>query len=237
MKEIFAARQIEISDRQEQQFQKYYELLVEWNRKINLTAITEYEEVIWKHFIDSAFLVCSSIMTPGKKDDSIRILDLGTGAGFPGMVLAILCPDWQITLVDSLRKRIDFLQFVTEELQLENVRLFHGRAEDYGQDEKFRGQFNFVVSRAVAELPILLEYCIPFVKEKGYFVSYKGKRYEEEIQDSGNAFDKLDCELRRVETYTLSDKEEKRYLLFIQKNHPTDEKYPRKPGKIKKQSL
>lgn len=234
MKDIFAQNQIIIDDKQEEQFHKYYELLIEWNEKINLTAITEYEEVLWKHFIDSALLVRCELFN---KKEKASVLDLGTGAGFPGIVLAILCPQYTFTLIDSLRKRIDFLEIVVRELELKNVDTFHGRAEDYGREKKFRNQFDFVVSRAVAKLPILLEYCIPFVKKNGYFVSYKGKKYEEEIFLSKKAFSKLDCNLNCVEQFLLSEKEERRYLLFINNLQLTDDKYPRKAGKPKKQPL
>ncbi len=231
---IFGDKGILLTDWQVEQFEKYYELLIKWNTKINLTAITEYEDVIWKHFFDSA-----SIMFHVKHlsdCETIRLLDLGTGAGFPGMVLAILFPNWRITLVDSLQKRIDFLKIVVRELGLEHVELYHGRAEDYGRDGQFREQFDYVVSRAVAELPMLLEYCVPFVKMNGFFVSYKGRRYAEEMEQSRNSLSELGCSVETVEPYSLGDGEE-RFLLFIRKNESTKEKYPRKPGKIKKQPL
>ena len=231
---IFSDKGILLTDYQVEQFEKYYELLIEWNDKINLTAITEYEDVVWKHFFDSA-----SIMFHVKhlqNCETIRLLDLGTGAGFPGMVLAILNPEWQITLVDSLQKRIDFLQIVASELKLDNVSMYHGRAEDYGQKQNFREQFDYVVSRAVAELPVLLEYCVPFAKVNGFFVPYKGRRYEEEIESSQNALKELACSIDRVEIYRLADGEE-RALIFVKKNFSTDDKYPRKPGKIKKKHL
>lgn len=235
MREIFAARQIDIGEEQERKLRRYYELLTEWNGRMNLTAITEYEEVVWKHFVDSASILSVSQMRENR-ERRIRVLDMGTGAGFPGMVLAILCPAWQFTLIDSLRKRIDFLREVKEQLQIENVKLFHGRAEDYGQDEKFRGQFDYVVSRAVAELSVLMEYCIPFVREGGFFVSYKGKRYREELEHAGGAFAQLNCALTKEESYTLADREQ-RHLLFIQKQGETDRRYPRKPAKIKSNPL
>ena len=178
MKRVFGKYDIFLDDEKEQKLEQYYELLLEWNKKINLTAITEYKEVIWKHFIDSALLTKSDLY---QEKERKSILDMGTGAGFPGIVLAILSPEKNFTLVDSLQKRIDFLKIVVEKLKLENVKLFHGRAEDYGQKENFRNQFDFVVSRAVAELPLLLEYCIPFVKLEGYFISYKGKKYTYKI--------------------------------------------------------
>lgn len=234
IRKIFSECNIELSEKQVQQFQNYYELLTEWNRKINLTAITEYEEVIWKHFIDSALLTKSNLYQEKEKNS---ILDMGTGAGFPGIVLAILSPEKKFTLVDSLQKRIDFLTIVIKKLELENVILFHGRAEDYGQKENFRNQFDFVVSRAVAELPLLLEYCIPFVKVDGYFISYKGKKYKDEIDYSGNAFKKLTCQIENIEKFVLKNREEERILLFIKNNAITNSKYPRRAGKPKKKPL
>ena len=234
IKKMFSECNIELSGKQEEQFQNYYELLVEWNEKMNLTAITEYEEVIWKHFIDSALLTKSNLY---QQKEGKNVLDMGTGAGFPGIVLAILSPEKEFTLVDSLQKRIDFLTIILEKLELKNVRLFHGRAEDYGQKKNFRNQFDFVVSRAVAELPLLLEYCIPFVKVNGYFISYKGKKYKEEIDYSENAFKELTCQLDKIENYILKNKEEERVLLFIRNNAPTNSKYPRRAGKPKKKPL
>lgn len=232
IKNIFKENDIEITDHQEKQFQRYYELLIEWNEKINLTAITEYKEVIYKHFLDSALILKSDLFV---KENSASVLDLGTGAGFPGMVLAILYPKYRFTLVDSLMKRIEFLHIIKDELKLDQVILYHGRAEDLGKEEEFRNQFNFVVSRAVAELPVLLEYCIPFVKEKGYFISYKGKKYQEEIDKSSKALQILNADIKKIEQYKLLS--EDRVLIFIENHSLTDNKYPRRPGKVKKSPL
>ena len=233
MKKIFETYGIVLSQEQEKMLNTYYELLVSENEKMNLTSITEYEDVIWKHFFDSSFLMLDDIW---KKSNSARVLDVGTGAGFPGMVLAILNPDKKFVLLDSLNKRIDFLQKVIEELSLKNVETFHGRAETFGRKEEFRNQFDFVVSRAVAELPVLMEYCIPFVKKEGYFISYKGKRQEEEIEKASHAFTELGAVFRYCKKYRLREEEE-RYLLFIQNNELTKDKYPRKDGKPKKKPL
>ena len=233
MKKIFETYGIVLSQQQEKMLNTYYELLVSENEKMNLTSITEYEDVIWKHFFDSSFLMLDDIW---KKSNSARVLDVGTGAGFPGMVLAILNPDKKFVLLDSLNKRIDFLQKVIEELSLKNVETFHGRAETFGRKEEFRNQFDFVVSRAVAELPVLMEYCIPFVKKDGYFISYKGKRQEEEIEKASHAFTELGAVFRYCKKYRLREEEE-RYLLFIQNNELTKDKYPRKDGKPKKKPL
>lgn len=233
MKKIFETYGIVLSQQQGKMLNTYYELLVSENEKMNLTSITEYEDVIWKHFLDSSFLMLDDIW---KKSNSARVLDVGTGAGFPGMVLAILNPDKKFVLLDSLNKRIDFLQKVIEELSLKNVETFHGRAETFGRKEEFRNQFDFVVSRAVAELPVLMEYCIPFVKKEGYFISYKGKRQEEEIEKASHAFTELGAVFRYCKKYRLREEEE-RYLLFIQNNELTKDKYPRKDGKPKKKPL
>ena len=233
MKKIFETYGIVLSQQQEKMLNTYYELLVSENEKMNLTSITEYEDVIWKHFFDSSFLMLDDIW---KKSNSARVLDVGTGAGFPGMVLAILNPDKKFVLLDSLNKRIDFLQKVIEELSLKNVETFHGRAETFGRKEEFRNQFDFVVSRAVAELPVLMEYCMPFVKKEGYFISYKGKRQEEEIEKASHAFTELGAVFRYCKKYRLREEEE-RYLLFIQNNELTKDKYPRKDGKPKKKPL
>lgn len=241
MIKTFAENGINITEEQAEKFQTYYGLLTEWNQKINLTAITEYEEVVRKHFIDSALLLRCEKFT-GRKGK--RVLDVGTGAGFPGIVLSILCPEASFVLLDSLKKRVDFLNLVIEKLQLKNGQVFHGRAEDFGRQKDFRNQFDFVVSRAVAELPLLLEYCIPFVREDGYFISYKGRKYKEEMEMADNAFEKLSCHFENEEIFSLKgeqlsqgDEQDKRVLLFIQNEKDTDSKYPRRAGKPKKNPL
>lgn len=230
---IFSAYHISISEEQEKQLNKYYELLLEWNQKINLTAITEYDIVVQRHFLDSALLTACNIYS---EKNAASVLDMGTGAGFPGIVLAILNPENTFTLVDSLKKRVDFLNIVIDNLQLVNVRTFHGRAEDYGKNPEFRSQFDFVVSRAVAELPLLLEYCIPFAKKNGYFVSYKGPKYQEEIQKSEHALQELGAEVENQTEFQIGDNE-KRFLLFIRKLEETKQKYPRRAGMPKKKPL
>lgn len=232
IKQIFEKYDIIISDRQEESLQIYYDEMIQWNKKINLTAITEFEEVIYKHFVDSALVLHDPIF---KKRDIVTVMDLGTGAGFPGIVLAILCPDYSFVLVDSLKKRIEFLHIIIDRLKLKNVELYHGRAEDLGRQEKFRDQFDIVVSRAVAELPVLLEYCIPFVKKNGYFISYKGKKYLEEIHKSKKALHELNSEIDQIKEYKLL--EEHRILIYIKKISLTDKKYPRKAGKVKKNPI
>ena len=233
MKRVFGKYDISLDDEKEQKLEQYYELLLEWNKKINLTSIIERQDVIWKHFLDSALIMKSNFW---KKDEMQKVLDVGTGAGFPGMVLAILNPEKNFILLDSLNKRVDFLKLTAEQLQLENVTAVHGRAEVFGRNEEFRNQFDFVVSRAVAELPVLMEYCIPFVKKDGYFVSYKGKKQEEEVSQSSNAFKELTAEFDHLEQFELREGE-KIYLLYIKNCCETNEKYPRKEGKPKKKPL
>ena len=233
MKKVFEKYNIILTEQEEEKLNIYYELLIEWNKRVNLTSITEYQEVIWKHFLDSSFLMLDEEWINKNKG---RVIDVGTGAGFPGLVLAVLNPNKNFVLLDSLNKRVDFLNIVISELQLENVETYHGRAETFGKKEAFRNQFDFVISRAVAELPILMEYCIPFTKKGGYFVSYKGKRQEEEIVLAKNAFSELGASFEYSREYSLKDGE-KRYLLFIKNNELTNNKYPRKEGKPKKKPL
>ena len=234
IRNIFANHGITITEEQEQKLNQYYDLLIDWNNKINLTSIVEYEEVIWKHILDSAFFVsCDKVDLKEKK----KVLDLGTGAGFPGMVLAILCPDYEFVLADSLNKRIEFLKVVINRLQIHNVSVIHGRAEELGRDENFRNQFDYVVSRAVAELPVLLEYCIPFVKKGGYFVSYKSRRLDEEIENAENALNMLYTKYEKKYKYELEYDHSERYLVFFRCENITDSKYPRKPKKIKTNPL
>ena len=233
MRDIFAKYGILIDEEAIEKLERYYQLLLEWNEKINLTSIVEKEDVIWKHFLDSALIMKSETW---KEIEKKKILDVGTGAGFPGMVLAILNQDEEFVLLDSLRKRVDFLKLVIDQLQLKNVEAIHGRAEVYGRNVNYRNQFDFVLSRAVAELPVLMEYCIPFVKKDGFFVSYKGKKQEEEVNQSTNAFQELTAQFDHLEKFELRESE-MRYLLYIKNNCETNEKYPRREGKPKKKPL
>jgi 16S rRNA (guanine527-N7)-methyltransferase len=208
-------------------------LLIECNQKINLTTITEYNEVVKKHFLDSSLLLR---LFPTDSLKNKMAIDVGTGAGFPGIPLSILLPETNFLLVDSLNKRIDFLHEVVKKLELKNVKLVHGRAEDLGQNSEYREQFDFCISRAVAPLPLLLEYCSPFIKKDGYLYLYKSKKSQEEIEQSTNALDVLNCKLEN--NYELAKEEDYvRYLLIIKKYENTPEKYPRKAGKPKKKPL
>ena len=214
-------------------FDKYFELLIEWNKKINLTSITERNEVITKHFIDSVLLLSHY---SENYFENKEVIDIGTGAGFPGIPLAIMMPNTNFTLIDSLNKRIHFLEIVIDELQLKNVRLFHGRAEDYGKDNDFREQFDFCVSRAVAPLPTLLEFCSPFIKVDGNLLLYKSKKSEDEIREAKHALSELNCTISDI-CELWKDESIERYILNIKKDNQTPDKYPRRAGKPKKKPL
>lgn len=233
IKQIFNENEIEINPTQIEMFDMFYRLLIEWNKKMNLTAITDYEEVIQKHFLDSCLLLKKC---PKQRFEYKKVIDVGTGAGFPGIPLAILLKDTQFTLMDSLNKRIEFLSIVIKELDLTNIQLFHGRVEEFGKNENFREQFDFCVSRAVASLPLLLEYCSPFVKVDGSLLLYKSKKISQEIEDAANALNVLNCHI--VECMEVLNKQDlQRYILEIEKRGCTPEKYPRRAGKPKKYPL
>lgn len=216
---------ITLTEKQTQQFLRYYELLTEWNQKMNLTAITEYEDVVLKHFVDSLALCRVCDLTLDKK-----LLDVGTGAGFPGIPLKIIFPQLEITLLDSLNKRVKFLNHVIDELELDAIVAVHGRAEDLARKEEYREQFDLCVSRAVANLASLSEYCIPFVKIGGMFVAYKSGNSEEEIGKSQRAVSLLGGYLKKVEEFTLADSDISRCFVMVEKVKETKGKYPRKAG-------
>lgn len=222
---------IDISNKQVEQFSKYYELLVSWNEKMNLTAITDLEEVIDKHFVDSIMLI------KYKDISNMHIIDVGTGAGFPGIPLKIMCPSIKVTLLDSLAKRITFLNDVIDNLELNDIVAIHGRAEDYAHNVKYREKFDIATSRAVANLSTLTEYCIPFVKEKGYFIPYKSGNVDEEINNAKKALSILGGNISKVERFSIPDTDFERSLLFINKIKKTGKTYPRKAGTPSKQPL
>ncbi len=228
-----AAKSINIilSDEQLDKFQKYYDILIETNKYMNLTAITEVEDVVQKHFIDSIALI-NYIDISDKS-----IIDVGTGAGFPGIPLAIVKEDAQFTLMDSLNKRIKFLNDVIEVCNLNNVNTVHSRAEDLGRNEDYREQFDICVSRAVANMSVLLEYCIPFVKSKGEFISYKSDSVDEEVKQSQNAQKKLGCKLNAVEKFVLPGTDIQRKFIIFDKVRNTPKTYPRQAGKPKRTPL
>lgn len=223
---------ISLSEKQISQFMTYYDLLVEWNSFMNLTAITEFNEVIDKHFIDS-LAICEYV--DFKNGDSL--IDIGTGAGFPGIPLKIVFPELRITLLDSLNKRIKFLDTVIESLGLENVETIHGRAEDFAKQQSYREKYDFVISRAVANLATLSELCIPFAKEDKYFVSYKAEKCNEELEEAKKAISILGGKVEKQIEYKLPDTDMNRNLLLIKKVKSTPKKYPRKAGTPAKEPI
>ena len=199
---------------------------------MNLTRITDEREIIIKHFVDS-LMICKVI----EMDKVESLIDVGTGAGFPGIPIKIMWPNTKVTLLDSLDKRVGFLKEVIEELDLEGIEAVHGRAEDFGQDANYRGQFDLCVSRAVANLATLSEYCVPFVKDQGIFVSYKADESDEEINEAKAAIEILGGTIENVSEEVIPGDEIKRKLVVIRKVEKTDSKYPRKAGKPSKKPL
>lgn len=224
------ALNISLSEEQLQQFTDYYELLVETNKVMNLTAITEFDEVIEKHFLDSL-----SLYKIYNLKQDITILDMGTGAGFPGIPLKIAFSEIEITLADSLNKRIRFLQEVVEKLGLKKITAIHARAEELARNQNYREQFDLVVSRAVANLSTLSEYCLPFAKEGGNFISYKAGEIEEEVNKAKKAISILGGKLEDVYKFDLY--EQKRSFVIIEKQKKTPKAYPRKAGTPTKEPL
>ena len=221
-----------LTDDQKSQFDLYYELLIEWNRIMNLTGITDYDEVNLKHFTDS--LTISRIIDMAQIN---TLIDVGTGAGFPGIPIKIAFPHIKVYLLDSLNKRIKFLNEVIKKLGLKNIYAFHGRAEDFAKDRQYREKFDVCVSRAVANLSTLSEYCIPFVKTGGYFVSYKGGDSDEEVVRSENAITLLGGEIENTDRFFLPDTDIGRTLIKIRKRKSTPNRYPRKAGIPSKEPL
>ncbi len=221
-----------LTDRQLSQFQVFYEHLIEKNKVMNLTAITELHDVIIKHFLDS--LALSRVISL-KEDD--KVLDMGTGAGFPGIPLKIMYPDTEFVLADSLNKRILFLEEVIQACSLDRIKAVHSRAEDLAKDKNYRDSFTVCVSRAVASLPVLSEYCLPFVKTGGCFISYKSGNIDMEIKQSAHALRTLRGQLESCVKFTLPDTDAERSLVVIRKTGATPAAYPRKAGMPSKQPL
>ena len=221
---------IELSDLQKKQYNRYYELVVEWNQKINLTAITEEEEFYTKHFFDSISLAFF------KDYSNIEsICDVGSGAGFPSIPLKILYPNLKVTIVDSLNKRIKFLNLVKDELGLTDCNFVHARAEEFGQNKEYRESFEIVTARAVARLNVLSELCLPLVKKNGYFLSLKAQKAEDETKEATNAIKILGGKLEKDLNFDIEGEE--RHILEIRKAKETPNKYPRKAGTPNKKPL
>ena len=223
---------IELTEKQTAQFIQYYEILVEWNSFMNLTGITEYEEVIQKHFVDSLAL-CKAV----DLHNISNVIDIGTGAGFPGIPLKIAFPHLKITLLDSLQKRIKFLNEVVTQLGLEEVETIHGRAEDFAKPSMKRESYDLCVSRAVANLASLSEYCLPYVKLDGYFVPYKSGKVDEELEASKKAVFLLGGKIEEEVKFMLPDSDISRSLIKIKKVSATPKKYPRKSGFATKEPI
>ena len=215
-----------LSEKQLNQFYQYYELLIKWNEVMNLTAITELEQVVTKHFVDSLSLA----KIVDNLEDKISLIDVGTGAGFPGSPLKIAFPEIKITLLDSLNKRVKFLDEVIGQLGLNEIETVHGRAEDLGRDGKYREKFDLCVSRAVANLSTLSEYCLPFVKKDGCFVSYKSGKVEEELGQAKGALKLLGGKIEDTISFCLPRDDGERCLVKIRKVENISKKYPRKAG-------
>lgn len=231
---VKSAKKLDFSLKEEEieQFILYKEILEEWNEKINITAIKDSDEIDIKHFLDSI-----SPLDTGLFDEKIKIIDIGTGGGFPGIPIKILKEEVELVLLDSLNKRINFLNEIVDKLKLEDVKTIHGRAEDYGKDKAYRGNFDIAISRAVASLDILSEYSLPFVKKGGHFISMKGENIEEELKKSENAIKTLGGRFKEKILIELPGTDIVHSLIVIEKIKETPSKYPRQAGTPKKKPL
>ena len=223
--DLLAQDGFELSDLQKKQFQRYFELLVDWNQKINLTAITEKNDVYLKHFYDSIAPVLQGKISNQK----IKLLDIGAGAGFPSLPIKILYPEIEVAIIDSLNKRINFLNLLSKELGLTNVHFYHGRAEDFGQDKNFRANFDIVTARAVARMQVLAELTIPFLKIGGQLIALKSAAADEELTDAKKALALLFSKVTETYNYQLPNGD-RRNITIVEKKKETPNKYPRKAG-------
>ena len=221
-----------LTDRQKEQYERYFELLVEWNEKINLTAITDKEEVYLKHFYDSIAPILQGLI----ENQPIRLLDIGAGAGFPSLPMKILFPELDVTIIDSLNKRINFLHLLAEELGLDGVHFYHGRAEDFAQDKAFRAQFDLVTARAVARMQVLSELTIPYLKVGGRLLALKASNAPEELEEAKTALNLLFSKVEDNLQYALPNGDP-RYITVVEKKKETPNKYPRKAGMPNKRPL
>lgn len=240
LKEQAEALGIQLSDTQIEQLFTYYEMLVETNKVMNLTAITEESEVVTKHFIDSMAIVKAVVKNENVSRETLSgktLIDVGTGAGFPGLVLKIVFPELKVTLSDSLQKRLRFLGDVIAKLGLQEVETIHGRAEDLGHQKNLRESFDFSTSRAVANMSTLSEYDLPFVKKDGYFIAYKAGEVGEELTAAESAIRKLGGKLEQEVEYMLPESDIRRSLITIRKAKETPKTYPRKAGTPAKDPL
>ena len=222
--------QIKLNDKQLMQFYKYMNLLIEWNKKINLTSIIEPEEIIIKHFVDS--VIISKYIEKG-----LKVIDVGTGAGFPGIPLKIVRDDIEIVLLDSLNKRVNFLNEVIKDIKLEKIQTIHARVEEFAKNKKYRENFDAVISRAVANMSTLSEYMLPLTKVGGKMLSMKGPDFEKEIENSKKAISILGGEIEKIDEYQLPKTEMKRSIIIVEKVKNTPQKYPRKPGTPAKEPI
>ena len=229
---LLAEQNLPLSDQQKKQFERYFELLVEWNEKINLTAITDKEEVYLKHFYDSIAPILQGLIP----NETIKLLDIGAGAGFPSLPMKILYPQLDVTIIDSLNKRINFLQLLTQELDLHGVHFYHGRAEDLAQDKNFRAQYDFVTARAVARIQVLSELTIPYLKVGGKLLALKASNAPEELLEAKNALNLLFSKVEDNLSYALPNGDP-RYITVVEKKKETPNKYPRKAGMPNKRPL
>ncbi|MGP4077791.1 16S rRNA (guanine(527)-N(7))-methyltransferase RsmG [Halobacillus sp. K22] len=216
---------IELSEQQQQQFHKYFEILVEWNEKMNLTAITDKEGVYLKHFYDSLTASFYYDFT-----QPLKICDVGAGAGFPSLPLKIVFPHLKVTIVDSLKKRITFLNHLAHELGFDDVAFYHDRAENFGKNAKFREGYDLVMARAVARMSVLSELCLPLTAKGGHFMAMKGPNLADEMEDAAVAIQTVGGEVENVHTFTLPEEDSERNIAIIEKRRKTPKKYPRKAG-------
>ena len=230
--QLLSQQGIELTDCQKDQFERYFELLVEWNEKINLTAITEKNEVYLKHFYDSIAPVLQGLID----NQELKLLDIGAGAGFPSLPMKIICPQLEVTIIDSLNKRINFLKLLAEELGLDKVHFYHSRAEDFAQDKAFRAKFDLVTARAVARMQVLSELTIPYLKVGGKLLALKASNAPEELEEAKNALNLLFSKVQDNLSYALPNGDP-RFITVVEKKKETPNKYPRKAGMPNKRPL
>jgi 16S rRNA (guanine527-N7)-methyltransferase len=230
IKQVFLNYDIELTDKQADQFEQYYNMIIEYNKNVNLTAITDQTEVIIKHFLDS-------VLCYNELNADSSLVDIGAGAGFPGIPLKIVRPDINITMIDGLNKRVVFLNDVIKKLNLTNIVAIHGRCEDFAKKPEFREKFDYCVARAVAKLNTLAEYCLPFVKLYGYMIAYKSRNAQQEIEEATNALSTLGGKLMNIKVVDIFEIEAERNFLFIQKKFKTPLQYPRFQNKPKTNPL